>query len=80
MPENMIFKIKTKQVGLSMLAFWVVTPCGILGRYQCFGETYRLLLGYPEDGAGMFPRHVCNHLQEYTASLPRRQCTRKSVN
>lgn len=25
---------------LSVLLFWIVTPCGIEGRYQCFGETY----------------------------------------
>jgi hypothetical protein len=24
---------------ISMLEFWVVTPCGLVGRYQCFGET-----------------------------------------
>jgi hypothetical protein len=27
-----------------MLVFWVVTPCGLVGRYQRFGETYCLLL------------------------------------
>jgi hypothetical protein len=21
-----------------MFVFWVVTPCGLVGRYQCFGE------------------------------------------
>jgi hypothetical protein len=25
-----------------MLVFWVVTPCGLVGRYQCFGGTYCL--------------------------------------
>jgi hypothetical protein len=24
---------------MSMLVFWVVTPCGLVGRYQSFGET-----------------------------------------
>jgi hypothetical protein len=23
-------------VKMLMLAFWVVTPCGLVGRYQCF--------------------------------------------
>jgi hypothetical protein len=25
---------------MSMLVFWVVTPCGLVDRYQRFGETY----------------------------------------
>jgi hypothetical protein len=29
---------------LSMLVFWVVTPCGLVGRYRRFGETYCLHL------------------------------------
>jgi hypothetical protein len=27
-----------------MMFFWVVTPCGPIGRYQCFRETYCLHL------------------------------------
>jgi hypothetical protein len=27
-----------------MLIFWIVTLCGLLGRYQCFGGTYCLHL------------------------------------
>jgi hypothetical protein len=27
---------------LTMLLFWIVTPCGLVGRYQCFGETSAL--------------------------------------
>jgi hypothetical protein len=27
---------------VSMLVFWVVTPCGFIGRYQCSGGTYCL--------------------------------------
>jgi hypothetical protein len=30
-------------VKMSMV-FWVVTPCGLVGRYQCFGGTYCLHL------------------------------------
>jgi hypothetical protein len=25
---------------VSMLVFWVVSPCGLIGRYQSFGGTY----------------------------------------
>jgi hypothetical protein len=28
----------------SVLIFWVVTPCGLVGGYQCFGGTYFLCL------------------------------------
>jgi hypothetical protein len=28
-----------KAVRLSMLVFWVVTPCGLVGRYKRLGET-----------------------------------------
>jgi hypothetical protein len=27
-------------VKMSMLVFWVVTPCGLGGRYERFGTTY----------------------------------------
>jgi hypothetical protein len=30
----------TTAVKMSMLIFWVVTPCGLVGRYQSFGGTY----------------------------------------
>jgi hypothetical protein len=29
---------------MSMLVFWVVTPCELVGRKQSFGETYYLHL------------------------------------
>jgi hypothetical protein len=29
---------------LKVLVFWVETLCGLVGRYQCFGGTYCLLL------------------------------------
>jgi hypothetical protein len=31
-------------VKMSMLVFWVVTPCGLVNGYQRFGGTYRLHL------------------------------------
>jgi hypothetical protein len=33
-----------RMVTISMLVFWVVTPCGLAGRYRRFGGTYRLHL------------------------------------
>jgi hypothetical protein len=27
-------------VNMSMLVYWVVTPCGLVGRYKRFGGTY----------------------------------------
>jgi hypothetical protein len=39
---------------ISMFLFWVVTPCGLVGRYQRFGET-----GFsPEHGDSMLLRNV----------------------
>jgi hypothetical protein len=34
-----IFEVLTA-VKMSVFIFWVVTPCGPVGRYQSFGETY----------------------------------------
>jgi hypothetical protein len=31
-------------VKMSILVFWVVTPCGLIGRYQRFGGIYYLHL------------------------------------
>jgi hypothetical protein len=35
----MRFEVLTA-VKMSMLLFWIVTPCGLVGRYQGFGGTY----------------------------------------
>jgi hypothetical protein len=43
-------------VNMSVLVFWVVTPCGLLSRYQRFGGTYCLHLQGP--GGRMFIRNV----------------------
>jgi hypothetical protein len=37
-----IFEVLTG-VNMTMLFFWVVTPCGLVGRYKHFGETYNIL-------------------------------------
>jgi hypothetical protein len=42
-----------------MLLFWVVTPCGLVGRHQRFGETYFLST---EDGGSTFLRNVVIYL------------------
>jgi hypothetical protein len=39
----MRFEVLTT-VNFPMLVFWIVTPCGLIGRYQRFGETYCLHL------------------------------------
>jgi hypothetical protein len=31
-------------VRMSILVLWIVTPCGLVGTYQRFGETYCLHL------------------------------------
>jgi hypothetical protein len=38
---------KNKSEMMQILVFWVVSPCGLVGRFQHFGETYCLHL----DGA-----------------------------
>jgi hypothetical protein len=29
---------------MTLLSFWVMMPCRLVGKYQCFGETYCLHL------------------------------------
>jgi hypothetical protein len=36
-------------VKMSILVSWAVTPCGVLGRYQCFAVKYCLHLQRAED-------------------------------
>jgi hypothetical protein len=49
----MRFEVLTA-VKMSMLVFWVVMPCGLVGKYQRFGGTYCLHLFSPEDGGTIF--------------------------
>jgi hypothetical protein len=58
-------------VEMSMLFFWVMTPCGLADSYQRFGETqaYSLHLHSPEDGDSMFLRNVGNCLQVHTGQI-----------
>jgi hypothetical protein len=39
----MIFGVLTA-VRITIMLFWVVTPCRLVGRYESFGETYFLHL------------------------------------
>jgi hypothetical protein len=56
---------------LTML-FWVVMPCGLIGGYQCFAETYCLHNFIPEDADSIFLENVGIYLQVHMASQPRR--------
>jgi hypothetical protein len=46
--SEMRFEVLTA-VKISIMVFWVVTPCGLAGTYHRFGGTY-----CPEDGCSMF--------------------------
>jgi hypothetical protein len=48
----MTFEILT-MLAMMMVAFWVVTPCEPVQRYQSFRGTY-----CPEDGSGIFLKHL----------------------
>jgi hypothetical protein len=44
-------------INMSMLFFWDVMTCGLVGRYQRFGETVSIIrveVISPEDGDSMF--------------------------
>jgi hypothetical protein len=64
-------------VKMSMLLFWVVTPCGIVGRYQRFGWTCCLhlqpssVIFRTEDGDSVFLRNFGIYLRVHTASQPK---------
>jgi hypothetical protein len=40
---NGLSSIKTMFTVMLMLVFWVITPCGLVGRYQFFREIYYCL-------------------------------------
>jgi hypothetical protein len=52
-----------KTVKMMMLVFWVVTPCGLVDRYQHFS---------PEDEGSMFLQNNGLYLHVHTALQPRR--------
>jgi hypothetical protein len=51
----MRYKVHTA-MKMSMLVLWVVTPCELVGRYQCLAGTYCLFS--PEDGGSIFLRNI----------------------
>jgi hypothetical protein len=53
-----------------LVAFRVVTKCGLAGRYQRFGGTNSIYL-HPEDGGSMFLRNAVPDLQVHKKSQPR---------
>jgi hypothetical protein len=63
---HQIFEVLTA-VKISIVVFWVVTPCSLVGGYQLLGGTYRLHIQYE-----VLIREGGNHLQDHTASQPRR--------
>jgi hypothetical protein len=71
-------------VKMSILVFWVVTPCGLVGRYQRFGRAYYLCLqGRVSPSYSTLNMDAIrssetpvSHVQDCTASEPiRRQFT-----
>jgi hypothetical protein len=68
---------------MSVLVFWVVTPCGPVCRYQCFwqscclhlqrcGQDIQYCMCIREDGGSVLFQNVGNCLQVHTALLSRR--------
>jgi hypothetical protein len=35
-------KFEVLKAKMLMLVFWILIPCGLVGRYRRFGEAYRL--------------------------------------
>jgi hypothetical protein len=65
------FEILTA-VKMSMPVFWVVTPCGLVGRYQLLRGTYCVHIHFsPEYGGSMFLRNAGIYLQDHIASQSR---------
>jgi hypothetical protein len=48
-----IFYIRTIML-ISMMVFWVVMPCDLVGVYQRFRGTYNHIQGEVKDGGNMF--------------------------
>jgi hypothetical protein len=62
-----IFEILTA-VKMSIFVFWVLTPCGLVGRYHRFGGTHF----NPEDGGSVFIRNDGICVQVHTVLQLRR--------
>jgi hypothetical protein len=66
--RSISIKLTIAVLKTSMLLYWFVTPCGIVGRHQRFGETYCL----HRQGDSMFLQNFGIYLRVHTASQPRR--------
>jgi hypothetical protein len=44
MELGLMYHLGVHTLGMVLLVFWVVTPCGFVGRYKRFGGTYFLHL------------------------------------
>jgi hypothetical protein len=51
-------------VSVEVCIFWVIAPCGLVGRYRRFGETYRIF-GYH----GGSSEHLINVVSIYQTGL-----------
>jgi hypothetical protein len=50
---------------IQVMLFWLITPCSLVSRYQCFGGTYYLhVQGKSEDGDSMLHLNVGAHLRD----------------
>jgi hypothetical protein len=62
------FEVLTAVKKMPILVFWVVTPCGLAGKYQRFGGIY-----WTEDDCNMFLRNIAIYVEVHTALQPRRR-------
>jgi hypothetical protein len=60
---------------MSVLVFWVITTCGLVGNHRCFGETHYLQHFNSEDEDSMFLQNVGVYIQDHTALQPRTTST-----
>jgi hypothetical protein len=56
------------EVKMSIVVFWVMTSCGLVGDYHLQPYKHLTFRLHSEDEGGTFFRNVSNDLQEYIAS------------
>jgi hypothetical protein len=57
-------------VKMSVVVFWVVSPCSLVGGYRRFEGTLWPPSSGLNAGGNAFFRNIGNHLQEYMAHYP----------
>jgi hypothetical protein len=60
-------------VKMTMLVFWVVMLCGLIGNYQCFGGTHYL------QSSGLKMEAVCFSRMSYPPTNPHSITTQKTT-